>query len=241
MSVLALRLAGPLQSWGSRSRFVRRTTESSPTKSGIIGLLAAAQGLRRSDPIEELVGLRFGARVDQGGQLLRDFQTARRPKTQRDGTVEWQPMPLSERYYLSDAVFLAVLEGPEPLLEGLHEAIRRPFFPLFLGRRSCPPAGPIAIGVFPFDLDEALRRLPWQASEREQRRRRSPTVDLDVTRDAAPGEIGHETVRDQPVSFDPNRRLYAWRSVVREVVTIDNPHGVGLPADEHDPMTAARG
>ena len=42
--VLVLRLAGPLQSWGSSSRFTRRSTEAFPTKSGIVGLLAAAQG-----------------------------------------------------------------------------------------------------------------------------------------------------------------------------------------------------
>ena len=80
MTVVAFRLAGPLQSWGSRSRFVRRETEKAPTKSGVLGLVAAAKGIRRTDPLESLLGLRFGVRVDQPGQLVRDFQTAQRPK-----------------------------------------------------------------------------------------------------------------------------------------------------------------
>ena len=60
MTVVALRLAGPLQSWGSGSRFVRRTTETAPTKSGVLGLIAAAQGIRRIGSIEHLLKLVLG-------------------------------------------------------------------------------------------------------------------------------------------------------------------------------------
>ena len=76
MSLLLLRLAGPLQSWGSASRFARRDTEREPTKSGVLGLLAAAQGRRRTDSIEDLLDLTFGVRVDQPGAVLQDFHTA---------------------------------------------------------------------------------------------------------------------------------------------------------------------
>ena len=93
-SVLVLRLAGPMQSWGSSSRFTRRSTEAFPTKSALVGLLAAAQGRRRSDPIEDLAELLFAVRVDQTGQLLRDFHTAHRGDTS---------MPLSHRFYREDA------------------------------------------------------------------------------------------------------------------------------------------
>ena len=70
---LVLRLAGPLQSWGGQSQFNRRDTLGEPTKSGITGLLAAAQGRRRQDPIEDLLALRLGVRTDQPGSLLRDY------------------------------------------------------------------------------------------------------------------------------------------------------------------------
>ena len=78
--VLLLRLAGPLQSWGSASRFTRRGTDPQPTKSGIVGLLAAAEGRRREDPIEDLSGLRLGVRVERPGVLIGDFQTATAPR-----------------------------------------------------------------------------------------------------------------------------------------------------------------
>ena len=91
MSTLLLRLAGPLQSWGDSSRFTRRETRAEPTKSGVLGLLAAAQGRRRTDPILDLAALRFGVRIDQPGRLPAAFQPAIR---WRDG----QSLPLSYRY-----------------------------------------------------------------------------------------------------------------------------------------------
>ncbi len=237
MSTIVLRLAGPLQAWGSRSRFVRRTTNTEPTKSGVLGLVAAAQGIRRTDPLESLLGLRFGVRVDQPGQLLRDFQTAQRPETGRDGTTRWKSLPLSHRYYMSDAVYLAVLEGDAQLLEGIDDALRRPAFPLFLGRRSCPPAGPLAMGLREGDLETTLAAEPWLAGAHEQRRHRETVVRLAVARDARDDEAPTELIQDIPISFDPNHRQHAWRPVLREYVEVPNPHGVNEPRSEHDPMT----
>lgn len=238
MSVVALRLAGPLQSWGSGSRFVRRTTEMAPTKSGVIGLIAAAKGLRRSDPLEDLLDLRFGVRIDQPGRLMRDFHTAQRPVRKRDGSIERKSLPLSDRYYLTDAVFLAVLEGNRQLVEGIDAAIRSPQFPLYLGRRSCPPAGIVACGVFDDDLEAALRRIPWLVSRREQSRRRDKEVSLAIVRDAKADEQDADPIRDAPISFDPHRRQYAWRQVVRDIVTVKNPAGTVKPRHEHDPTLA---
>ena len=59
MKNMLLTLKGPMQSWGTSSRFTKRRTSSEPSKSGIIGLLAAAQGRRRVDPIEDLVDLKL--------------------------------------------------------------------------------------------------------------------------------------------------------------------------------------
>ena len=156
MSVLKLRLAGPLQSWGAASRFTRRDTEEAPTKSGLLGLLAAAEGRRRSDPIEDLVGLELAVRIDQRGSLLRDFHTAHHQLT-------GSPMPLTERFYWADAVFTAFLGGPRPLLEGLAEALADPAYPLYLGRRSCVPDGRIVLGIDDVPVSEAVQVCPWQA------------------------------------------------------------------------------
>ena len=65
MSTLLLRLAGTLQSWGDDSKFEIRRTEKEPTKSGVIGLLAAALGRRRDESLDDLIQLKFGVRVDK--------------------------------------------------------------------------------------------------------------------------------------------------------------------------------
>ena len=85
MATLLLRLAAPLQSWGADSKFEIRKTNREPTKSGVLGLLAAALGVRRDDDegLQELKTLRFGVRVDQEGGLLVDFHTANNPTPQQ--------------------------------------------------------------------------------------------------------------------------------------------------------------
>jgi CRISPR system Cascade subunit CasD len=230
MSVLLLRLAAPMQAWGSSSRFAYRTTEVAPTKSGVIGMLAAARGVRRTEPITELLGLRFGVRIDQPGQIVRDFQTARPPDKPHS--------LLSYRFYLSDAIFLAAVSGDDQsLLQGLDEALRRPYFPLYLGRRSCPPAGKVSLGVHDGELEAALAGWGWIASD-WYRKQAYQTTRLEVIRDARPGEQVIETIPDEPLSFDPARRQHAWRSVVRSHIQINNPEGI---ADDHDPFALVGG
>ena len=229
-----LHLAAPLQSWGTSSRFVRRTTDRAPSKSGVIGLLAAARGVRRTDPLEDLLQLSIGVRIEQPGQLERDFQTAHT----RDGDA----MPLSYRFYLADAVFLVAIHGEDTLLEGLRASLARPVFPLYLGRRSCPPAARLDHGLRDGDIHHALRTEPWQASAAiRARQRRIPEVDLDAVLDCDPATPGSHTVRDQPLphSFDPTHRDYGWRSVHYQRITAANPdYRPGPPLNGHDPMLA---
>lgn len=229
MTTLLIRLAGPMQAWGAASRFTRRDTRHEPTKSGVIGLLAAAQGRSRSDPIEDLAGLRFGVRVDQPGTLLRDFQTART----LDGK---HSMPLSYRFYLSDAVFVAAIEGPSNLITGLSESLVNPTYPLYLGRRSCPPSLPLQMTITDKGMIPALTTEPWQAS-RWYRRKQSRLVHLRIASDAGPAELG-ERVRDTPISFDPRLRQYEWRTVVERFIAMDNPEG---SSSGHDAMAALGG
>jgi CRISPR system Cascade subunit CasD len=233
VTVLLLRLAGPLQSWGTSSRFVRRGTDRAPSKSGVIGLLAAARGLRRTDPLDELLQLRVGVRVEQAGTMERDFQTART----RDGSGS---MPLSYRFYLADAVFLVGVEGEDGLLRGLEESLRNPTFPLFLGRRSCPPVGPVSRGLRAGSVQEVLDTEPWAASVWAQKAERRSELDLDTVVDCEPGAPGSDLVRDEPISFDPERREYGWRSVRHSRVRVQNPtrpRAESLAAG-HDPIAA---
>ncbi|MFK0293907.1 type I-E CRISPR-associated protein Cas5/CasD [Streptomyces sp. NPDC090442] len=241
MTVLLLRLAGPLQSWGSAARFARRSTENAPTKSGVLGLLAAAQGRPRNADLSDLATLRFGVRIDQPGTRLRDFHTAHHADSGK-------AMPLSERFYLTDAVFVAGLEGEPALLQRLHQALLTPHFLPYLGRRSCPPSLPLAMSP-PQDnttLEEALRAADWQASAwyRRQRARtarnnRGPIApeSLDILIDCPPAEVPHHSLRDTPVSFDPRHRRYALRGVRTDQTTLPLQHAA---TPQHDPTTSLR-
>ena len=116
MSVLLLRLSAPMQAWGIQSRFGVRDSTREPSKSGVIGLLAASQGRSRDAAIDDLVALRMGVRVDREGTLLRDYHTAQNVYRARGGI---KPTELSTRYYLGDACFLVGLEGEASLLTAL--------------------------------------------------------------------------------------------------------------------------
>ncbi|MGV1004387.1 MAG: type I-E CRISPR-associated protein Cas5/CasD [Candidatus Nanopelagicales bacterium] len=241
MTTLLLRLAGPLQAWGTRSRFAYRMTDMQPSKSAILGLLAAASGRRRTDPIEDLLDMRFGVRRDQPGRVITDFQTAR----SLDGS---RTMPLTHRYYLADAVFVAAVEGPGDLVAGLHEALSTPQFPLYLGRRSCPPARRIPLGLRQAPLADVLESIDpgtgvsWQAAPWWRRQQTDPEVTLEIVRDAQPRETVLEFVPDLPLSFDPDHRQYSSRPVTHSICRFANPASPGQsrpgPAihDAHDPF-----
>ncbi|KOU65116.1 CRISPR-associated protein Cas5 [Streptomyces sp. XY413] len=237
-SVLALRLAGPLQSWGASARFARRTTETAPTKSGVTGLLAAALGRDRTADLADLAALHFAVRIDQPGTRIRDFQTAHHPDTDK-------AMPVSERFYLADAVFVAAVAGDDSLISTLHAAVQAPVYLPYLGRRSCPPQGPVDLGIRDtHDPVEALAREEWQASDwyREQRRHER-TVTLTILGESTADTRLGDTLKDQPISFDPRHRRYALRSVVSTSVDVPNPrvHPYGrsrntpVPVPRHEP------
>ena len=238
MSTLLLRLAGPLQSWGVESRFAWRTTENAPTKSGVVGLLASALGYERADTesLAILARLRFGVRVDQPGTRLRDFQTAHHPVTD-------QAMPVSQRFYIADAVFLAGLEGELPLLNTIDTALRNPRYLPFLGRRSCPPTGPINFGIYDTGLSDALKQAPWQASA-WHRRHRPANHTLTLLLEADPGRSDVDLQRDKPITFDQAHRRHDQRGFHTDTVTVINPSAkpaarrIEPQVLEHDPITA---
>lgn len=210
-----------MQSWGTGSRFSARQTDLAPSKSGVIGLVAAAQGLRRTEPLTELVGLRFGVRADQPGRVLRDFQTAR--------SDDGRSASISQRYYLSDALFLAALESDDrALLENIQGHLRRPVFPLYLGRRSCPPNGPVPSEILEGGIEQVFDTIPWRAALAERQRQRDyPQICLETRIDSLPGQQGATRQRDLPVTFDPERREHRWREVDFGQVWLSNPEFQG--------------
>jgi CRISPR system Cascade subunit CasD len=185
---LLFQLYGPLVSWGDIAVGEVRRSLPQPTKSALLGLVAATLGYRRDE--EELhsgLHARFhvGARIDSPGSLMVDYHTAQvaaathlkrrksTPLTRRD---ELRPRELetilSRREYRCDALAVAALrltsEG-DPDLDEIRQALEEPAFAPYLGRRSCPPALPFAPRIVDaasmiealrsFDGDEQYRRI----------------------------------------------------------------------------------
>lgn len=217
MATLLLRLSAPLQSWGAESKFETRRTEKFPTKSGVIGLLASALGYSREDSLADLNALKFGIRIDRDGELLRDYHVA---KNQKDAYI-------TQRYYLADAVFLAGLESSDTaFLNQIETALKNPAYPLFLGRRSCPPTMPLLLGIRDTDLLNALRKEPYLPEKNISEQKLRIIIDSDIP---------SETIRDVPVSFSKTNRKFGFRNV-REEYTELSPAQPEIQPTEHNPF-----
>lgn len=156
---LLFRLYAPLCSWGDIAVGEVRPTYTHPSKSAIVGLLAAALGIRRDeeDKINNLTW-NYGAAilVESFGKPLSDYHTAQVPPgkdryaTRKD---ELNGIPQDDsgkaiqswRDYKMDAFYTVALnENGHGLwsLEDIVEKLKQPVFTLYLGRKSCPPAIP---------------------------------------------------------------------------------------------------
>jgi len=205
-----LRLEGPLQSWGTRSRFPERDTETEPSKSGVLGLVGAALGMSRDDTmlLEQIAACRMVVRVDREGTLLRDYHTVGggmfrgEPHSVFDaGTV------LTSRHYLQGASFIAALGYEDAkFATRVDEALGAPKWPLALGRRACAPSLPVRAGLVTAPPEEAVRQALWPSARRPDGR-----VRLVVESD--PHELGAQARQDQPLSFRLHDRHYARRFV----------------------------
>jgi CRISPR system Cascade subunit CasD len=203
MSVLLLRLCGPMQSWGVQSRFTVRDTGLEPSKSGVVGLLCAALGRHREEPVADLAALTMGVRVDQEGVMARDYHTAGQGGILKaSGKVERKNLVVSNRYYLSDARFLVGLKGDDlDLLAQLHAALRDPVWTLYLGRKAFVPGEPVWLkdGLLPdTNLRAALDAYSWLGCDSTKR----PDQVRLVLEDP---ENGAEIRPDQPLSFAERR------------------------------------
>ena len=206
MSVLLMRLVGPMQSWGTRSRFTNRDTGLEPSKSGVIGLLCAALGWARDTETFELARKKYTleqfarqllmvVRVDREGRLMRDYHTAQNVR-RADPTKGTQDTVLSERFYLADADFLVGLEGDRALLQNLDAALHAPVWALFLGRKAFVPSLPVSEGVSDGELIAVLSKHPWRM---RHERDKLPDKELRGVREVPYGT--GEPRPDVPLSF----------------------------------------
>lgn len=252
-NTLLLRLEGPLQSWGGHeSKFVVRRTGDAPTKSGVAGLLCAALGVSRADArqkLPKLNQLQMGVRIDRPGIRWWDYHTvgARMEMQIAEGIGKTKPgAMLTRREYLSDASFLVALQGDPELVRKLHKAVLRPKWPMYLGRKSCPPSLPL-VGLkdesdtreFP-DLVSALCSTRWRPRLKDDEQ---PTyveclLEWRATADEPDAPAEAEVWYDVAQSFDvPGHEA---RFVIRKQLAVGDGKdvGVGAPRQTRTPSPA---
>ena len=190
MQYLVFQLLAPLASWGEVAVGEYRGSHDYPGESALLGVLGAALGVRRDDEaaqaaLRDAYGFALG--VLSTGSLLRDYHTAQVPgrtalkgrphATRRDELA----MPkrelntiLSTRDYRQNAACLVAVQckaggTPPYALDALAEALWKPHFVLYLGRKSCPPAAPLAPQVLDAaSAQEALEAYRQARLERLQ-------------------------------------------------------------------------
>lgn len=185
--ILLMRLEGPVQSWGTRSRWDIRDTGLEPTKSGVIGLLGCALGLGRGDTELERLDkvLLFGVRIDRPGVVSTDYhtvtgyhRTAAGEFKHRGGSAKnlakaqehGESTIVSPRDYLHDASFLVALSVRSKyhgdngnLLSLLENSLKNPKWPIYLGRKACVPSRPVfdkLTGEYE-SMENAFTSEPW--------------------------------------------------------------------------------
>ncbi len=214
---LAIRLEGPLQSWGFDSQFDYRKTGLMPTKSGIAGMCCAALGYSRGSKEEEVFLQQFRRVIMIAisiprthpaleGQVLevrrmRDYHTVAFTRKAGGGIKKSH---LTYRYYLQDAAFGLILSEKKVLLEKIAKGLQDPVWGIWLGRKSCIPSTPVFSGLFESEKD-CLNVLLGEISIE------SCTRQIEVSRFGD----GNDTLPDQPVCFGSveHEKEYAPRRV----------------------------
>lgn len=174
MQYLVFRLYGPMASWGEAAVGGDRPSASHPGRSAVLGLLAAALGIKRSEQAQLNAlyqSVQFAVKEYSAGALVRDYHTAQVPSTDKKRLHRHRKSELSapgyklntvlsSRDYRSDGVWVVAIwltDKAEVTLAELAEALLKPRFTLYLGRKSCPLAAPLSPKVLEADnLQQAL-------------------------------------------------------------------------------------
>lgn len=234
MKHLALYLRAPLQSWGASSKFGDRGTLDAPTRSGLLGLLAAACGIDKNDEVRDREWLAHAARLSmtvlsfRRGDRATDYHTV---GARYDKDDPWQKRMIpttpdgkprgtdvTHRDYLADSVFGAVLSGDDALVGEMAAGLADPVWGVWLGRKSCIPTEPVLAGVF--DSEDAARDALAGRLRDSLERGGGKVAGKDgegmafSVFEATAGEED-ETLLDIPVSF--GRREFHARRVRREL------------------------
>lgn len=233
MKTILLKIAGPLQSWGTNSHFETRQTDLYPSKSALIGLIAASFGYKRDEDskIKKLNELTYAVRIDQQGNLLRDYHIAQKFKNNGNFDRTY----VTNRYYLEDAIFVVALShDDDKFIEEIYENVQNPYFQTFMGRRSCPPPADFLLGVFEDDIIDILKSYPWQAKNWYKKHNDNAVscyMDASIEKNLKVSKR-----RDMVISFSQKERKYQYRNESQLIINLIDPSSENNNAvyDEHD-------
>lgn len=175
---LVFQLYGPLASWGEIAVGELRHSASHPSRSALLGLLGAALGVRRDDAAAQAAladGYQFAVKQLAGGAPLRDYHTVQAPalskkithRTRRQEMADPDKLNtlLTSREYYADSFYVVAVQAQPDAphtLDQLQHALEHPVFTLYLGRKSCPLALPLAPKILPgVSLKAALDSGSW--------------------------------------------------------------------------------
>lgn len=227
MKTIVLKFSGPLQSWGTHSHFEIRHTDPHPSKSAVLGLIAASLGWRRNDErIATLNQFVFAVRVDQPGRILKDYHTAHKPEIKKGGIVSYRTY-VTKRYYLQDAVFIVALGiAEENDVDKIVQALRAPYFQTYMGRRALLLPLDFLLDVVEGEPISVLRTFPWQAADwykKKEQGKENPRKRLSIfTEKTYTGSIA-KTRRDHVLSLAASGRHYLTRIEYESVCEIEIP------------------
>ena len=187
-----------MASFGEIAVGERRMSWARPSRSAVLGLVAAARGLDRADEgahAQLEASLYYAVRTDAPGRPLMDYHTAQAPKARRGRSYSTRREEvhsedlntvLSTREWLSDACFTVCLwerQGSTVSLDDLAAALREPKFVLYAGRKS----GPLGL---PLDPSFIVAETFFEAFESRQRNAAEREVLATIgTSDGAPAQI----------------------------------------------------
>lgn len=177
---LVFSLTAALASMGELAGHERRGSWSWPGRSAVLGLCAAALGIRRDGDFAALDGLGLAVAPLDTGEPLRDFHTAvsipssivRRPQSRAEALrvdAGRSNATITLRDYRVGVLYGVALWGDG--LPDLRAALLRPKFTLYLGRKSCPLAAPLdPVLLRATDaaaaIADGLRMPPWHKGKR---------------------------------------------------------------------------
>ena len=216
---------------GTSSHFETRHTDFYPSKSAVIGMIAASLGYRRNEDekIRKLNELDFAVRVDQQGNLLRDWHNAKSDKRKDPYTTN--------RYYLEDAVFVVAISHQNyAFIQMIEDGLRSPYFQPFMGRRACPLPVDFIVQVTNDSALDSLKQLDWQAATWYMKRQSTDDrISLEIYTDSyLTGKESYQLRQDKVLSFSQKERKFGFRYESRVRVEVLNPLWQEQSSTEHD-------